>query len=44
VVIPNDATNGGRALLLLAKAGLIKLKDPTNILSTVKDITGTRKT
>jgi D-methionine transport system substrate-binding protein len=39
VVIPNDATNGGRALLLLAKAGLIKLKDPTNILSTVKDIT-----
>ncbi|WP_207848699.1 MULTISPECIES: MetQ/NlpA family ABC transporter substrate-binding protein [unclassified Pseudomonas] len=38
VVIPNDATNGGRALLLLAKAGLITLKDPTNILSTVKDI------
>ncbi|MGF6126127.1 D-methionine transport system substrate-binding protein [Pseudomonas frederiksbergensis] len=38
VVIPNDATNGGRALLLLAKAGLIKLKDPTNILSTSKDI------
>ena len=39
VVIPNDATNGGRALLLLAKAGLIKLKEPNNILSTVKDIT-----
>jgi D-methionine transport system substrate-binding protein len=38
VVIPNDATNGGRALLLLAKAGVITLKDPTNILSTVKDI------
>jgi len=38
VVIPNDATNGGRALLLLAKAGLITLKDPSNILSTVKDI------
>ena len=38
VVIPNDATNGGRALLLLDKAGLIKLKDSTNILSTVKDI------
>ena len=37
-VIPNDATNGGRALLLLAKAGLITLKDPTNILSTPKDI------
>ncbi|MGF6592675.1 MetQ/NlpA family ABC transporter substrate-binding protein [Pseudomonas sp. 2835] len=38
VVIPNDATNGGRALLLLDKAGVIKLKDNTNILSTVKDI------
>eukprot|EP01030_Chromulinospumella_sphaerica_P006104 gene6104-5966_t len=39
VVIPNDATNGGRALLLLAKAGVIKLQDSNNILSTVKDIT-----
>ena len=39
VVIPNDATNGGRALLLLDKAGLITLKDKTNILSTPKDIT-----
>lgn len=38
VVIPNDATNGGRALLLLDKAGLIKLKDAKNILSTTKDI------
>lgn len=38
VVIPNDATNGGRALLLLEKAGLIKLKDTKNILSTPKDI------
>lgn len=38
VVIPNDATNGGRALLLLEKAGLIKLKDAKNILSTPKDI------
>ena len=38
VVIPNDATNGGRALLLLQKAGLIKLKDAANILSTAKDI------
>ncbi|KJK15512.1 MetQ/NlpA family ABC transporter substrate-binding protein [Pseudomonas sp. B21-032] len=38
VVIPNDATNGGRALLLLDKAGVIKLKDNSNILSTVKDI------
>ena len=38
VVIPNDATNGGRALLLLDKAGVIKLKDNKNILTTVKDI------
>ncbi|PTQ72959.1 MetQ/NlpA family ABC transporter substrate-binding protein [Pseudomonas sp. GV071] len=38
VVIPNDATNGGRALLLLDKAGLIKLKDKHNILATSKDI------
>jgi len=43
VVIPNDATNGGRALLLLAKAGLIKLKDSNNILSTTKDITENSK-
>lgn len=38
VAIPNDATNGGRALLLLHKAGVIKLKDNKKILSTVKDI------
>ena len=38
VAIPNDATNGGRALLLLAKAGVITLKDNSNILSTPRDI------
>ncbi len=38
VALPNDATNEGRALLLLAKAGLITLKDPTNILATPKDV------
>ena len=43
VVIPNDATNGGRALLLLNKAGLIKLKDSNNILSTPKDIVENKK-
>ncbi len=42
-MIPNDATNGGRALLLLDKAGLIKLKDSSNILSTIKDITANPK-
>ena len=43
VVIPNDATNGGRALLLLQGAKLITLKNPTDILSTVKDITANPK-
>ncbi|MCL8061317.1 MetQ/NlpA family ABC transporter substrate-binding protein, partial [Pseudomonas aeruginosa] len=38
VVIPNDATNGGRALLLLDKAGVIKLKDNKSITATPKDI------
>lgn len=39
VAIPNDPSNGGRALILMAKNGLIKLKDDTNILSTKADIT-----
>lgn len=39
IAIPNDPTNGGRALLLLQKQGLITLKDSSNILSTVQDIT-----
>lgn len=43
VAIPNDATNGGRALILLAKNGLIKLKDDTNISSTTADITENKK-
>ena len=38
VAIPNDATNGGRALLLLQKAGVIKLKKEAGITATVKDI------
>ena len=38
IAIPNDPTNGGRALLLLQKQGLITLKDSSNILSTVQDI------
>ena len=38
VVIPNDATNGGRALLLLQKTGLISLKPEAGITATVKDI------
>lgn len=38
VAIPNDPTNGGRALLLLQKAGLITLKDGGTINATVMDI------
>ncbi|AYG95869.1 ABC transporter substrate-binding protein [Brevundimonas naejangsanensis] len=38
VVLPNDASNTGRALLLLQAAGLITLKDPQNPLQTVRDI------
>lgn len=38
VAIPNDPTNGGRALILLQKQGLIKLKDPKNIRATPLDV------
>lgn len=43
VAIPNEASNAGRALVLLDKNGVIKLKDPANILSTVKDIVANPK-
>ncbi|MFK2900839.1 MetQ/NlpA family ABC transporter substrate-binding protein [Dyella jejuensis] len=39
VAIPNDPSNNSRALLLLAKHGLITLKDPNDELATLKDIT-----
>lgn len=38
VAIPNDATNGGRALALLEKNGLIKLTEGKGINGTVQDI------
>ena len=38
VALPNDPSNGARALLLLQSQGLIKLKDPSNILATSRDI------
>ncbi|ELV07943.1 D-methionine-binding lipoprotein MetQ [Wohlfahrtiimonas chitiniclastica SH04] len=38
VAIPNDPTNGGRALILLHNNGVITLTDPTNILATIQDI------
>jgi D-methionine transport system substrate-binding protein len=39
ITIPADATNGGRALNLLAQAGLIKLKDGVGFEATPKDVT-----
>ncbi|WP_380926871.1 MetQ/NlpA family ABC transporter substrate-binding protein [Sphingomonas arantia] len=38
VAIPNDSSTTGRALTLLAKAGLIRLKNPADPLATVGDI------
>lgn len=38
VGIPNDATNGGRALLVLESAGLITLKEGVGVNATDKDI------
>lgn len=38
VAIPNDPSNGGRALLLLQANGLISLKNPTDLLATVRDV------
>lgn len=39
VAIPNDPTNGGRALLLLEQAGVLEVDDAAGVLPTVKDIT-----
>ena len=38
IAIPNDPTNGGRSLLLLEKAGLLKLKEGVGEKATVQDI------
>ena len=38
VALPNDPSNGARALLLLQAHGLIQLKDPSNILATARDV------
>ncbi|MEG3123405.1 MetQ/NlpA family ABC transporter substrate-binding protein [Sphingomonas sp. GB1N7] len=43
VAIPNEPSNGGRALLLLQKAGLIRLKNPADPLATLRDIVGNPK-
>jgi D-methionine transport system substrate-binding protein len=39
ITIPDDASNAGRALNLLASKGLIKLKDGVGVKATTKDIT-----
>ncbi|GLH80020.1 hypothetical protein SSBR45G_49290 [Bradyrhizobium sp. SSBR45G] len=38
VAIANDPSNGARGLMILALHGVIKLKDPSNVASTVVDI------
>ena len=38
VIIPNDTSNGARALLILEKNGVIKLKDSTDVKATEQDI------
>lgn len=38
VGIPNDPSNGGRALRLLDKLGLIKLKNPNDVLASTLDV------
>lgn len=43
VAIPNEGSNEGRALLLLARNGVITLGDPNKALSTLKDITANPK-
>ena len=43
IAIPNDPTNGGRALSILAQAGLIKMKDGVGVKGTVKDVTDNPK-
>lgn len=43
VAIPNDPSNGGRALLVLADKGIISVKDKNDIKTTVADITANAK-
>ena len=43
IAIPNDPTNGGRALLLLQANGLITLREGAGLAATPRDITGNTK-
>ncbi len=39
ISIPNDVTNGGRALILLQAAGILKVNPEAGLTPTIKDIT-----
>ena len=43
VAIPNDPTNGGRALMLLVQAGLLKMKEGVGVKGTIKDVSDNPK-
>jgi len=43
IAIPNDPSNGGRALLLLQSKGLITLRSGVGLTATPRDITGNPK-
>jgi D-methionine transport system substrate-binding protein len=43
IAIPNDPSNGGRALLLLQAQGLITLKEGAGLTATSRDVTGNPK-
>ncbi|MCE8015369.1 MetQ/NlpA family ABC transporter substrate-binding protein [Halomonas sp. MCCC 1A17488] len=38
IALPNDPTNGGRAMILMHNAGLIELDDPENLEATPVDV------
>ena len=41
--IPNDTTNGGRALMVLASAGVIKLKEGADVTAAKRILLRIRK-
>lgn len=43
IIIPNDPTNSGRALLLLQKAGLLQLNPASGMFPTLNDVTANPK-
>jgi D-methionine transport system substrate-binding protein len=43
IAIPNDPSNGGRALLLLQSKGLITLRSGSGLTPTIRDVTGNPK-